>query len=439
MLKIARFVVTSLIFLSASATTFAQTEPPSVRVIYLVSADREVNEDYKAAIRMAILDIQKWYKKQMNGRTFRLNEPIVEVLKSNQNANWFTGSPIEGIHEGDWGITHTRSEVRRLLPNEQIPGNYTWVLYSDGPGKAGRGGGQVCYMPEDDLLGLTGRHPTQRDIPRWIAGLGHEIGHAFGLPHPEDTETYENAIMWLGIYGHYPDGTYLTPDDKALLEKSPFFMTDEEFASDQPEWQTVYSYSGGSFVRFRTVGGNHYWIENTNDGSTFRFEETSRDTAFYYAFGRSVVTLKIPIEGGLSYYSNDDGKNWNTNHAVSITADESIGETLDATADSTSATSATKPSEDTSLQDCKPLDQLATVGPNLATDIAFTNQRNEKVTLFWINYEQQKVEYLTLNPGQRAVQPTYTNHWWMAQSSITGKCLGVYKSDEVPPVIVNIE
>ncbi len=319
-----RLTILFLLCLFLANTAFTQTEAPSVRVIYLVSADREENPDYKAAIEMAIIDIQKWYRKQMKGRSFRLNEPIVEVLKSNQKAPWFTGESIEGVNEGDWGIMHTLSEVKRLLPNETIPGNYTWVLYSDGPGSSGRGGGQICYLPEDDLLGLTGQHPTQPEIPRWIAGLGHEIGHAFGLPHPSDTEKHANAIMWTGIYGKYPNETYLTPDDKATLEKSPFFMTDKELNSSNPIWQTTYSYRGGSFVRYKTEGGDYYWIENANDGSTYRFEETRSDSDYYYAFGRSTVTLKIPINGGLSYYSGDDGRNWNRNHTVSITMDESM-------------------------------------------------------------------------------------------------------------------
>lgn len=101
-----------LILSLLSFKTIAQDQVPSVRVIYLVSADRQESADYKAAIEMAILDIQKWYKKQMNGRTFRLNEPIVEVLQSNQPANWFTGTPIPGVGEGGWGFQHTLSEIK---------------------------------------------------------------------------------------------------------------------------------------------------------------------------------------------------------------------------------------------------------------------------------------------------------------------------------------
>ena len=30
----------------------------------------------------------------------------------------------------------------------------------------------MTVLPEDDLLGLIGKHPTQKSIKRWIAGLG---------------------------------------------------------------------------------------------------------------------------------------------------------------------------------------------------------------------------------------------------------------------------
>ena len=98
------------------------------------------------------------------------------------------------------------------------------MIYSDGPGNKGRGGNGVTVLPEDDLLGLVGQHPTQKDVKRWIAGLGHELGHAFGLAHPQDTQKHADAIMWMGIYGKYPDQTYLTDEDKGILMKSPFFF-----------------------------------------------------------------------------------------------------------------------------------------------------------------------------------------------------------------------
>jgi hypothetical protein len=102
--------------------------------------------------------------------------------------------------------------------------NYTWVIYSDGPGNKGRGGSSICVMPEDDLKGLVGKHPTQPNIYRWYGGLAHELGHAFGLNHPANPEIHPMAIMWTGIYGYYPEQAYFTEEDKIILKNSPFLL-----------------------------------------------------------------------------------------------------------------------------------------------------------------------------------------------------------------------
>lgn len=454
----ATIISLSVIGLCLGLKIKAQDQAPSVRVIYLVSADRQERADYKAAIEMAILDIQKWYRKQLNGRTFRLNEPIVEVLKSNQPANWFTGTPIPGVGEGDWGFQHTLSEIKRLLPNESIPGNYTWVMYSDGPGSSGRGGGQICYLPEDDFLGLTGQHPTQKDIPRWIAGLGHEIGHAFGLPHPQDTKKHADAIMWTGIYGKYPDQTYLTPEDKAHLSKSPFFITDEEIANRKVVHQTVYSFHGGTFTRNITKGGEAFWIEDQDYlQDSYHFEETRKDEQYYYALGRSIVTIKIPINGGHSYYSGDDGKNWTRNHYVTMTSDEPVAaseeieETIEAAAeenkpqeqegDNKPATPVIKLNVVTDaavLEPCRDPKELTIQGAVEATDITFVNHLTEAVQLFWIDYDQNPVAYSTLQPDEKVVQGTYSNHWWIAKTT-NGECIGVFRNKKKAAVTVDIE
>ena len=100
--------------------------------------------------------------------------------------------------------------------------NHVWVIYSDGPGDNGRASRSFAYLPEDDLRGLVGKHPTQPKPARWIGGLGHELGHAFGLHHPSDTVKYGDALMWAGFYDKYPTPTYLTAEDKKRLGASPF-------------------------------------------------------------------------------------------------------------------------------------------------------------------------------------------------------------------------
>lgn len=297
-------------------------QPTSVRVIYLVSSDRMINPLYKRGIEMAVKDIRGWYKKQMRGRTFRINTPLVEVLKSNQKADWFRKNPVEGLHKDNWNYYNALNEVTRILdvPNLDTE-NFTWIIYSDGPGNTGRGGGGICIMPEDDLLGLIGYHPTQKEINRWIAGLGHELGHAFGLPHPEDTEKHADAIMWTGIYGKYPNQTYLTNQDKALLDKSPFFNLPKPPQKILSE--TKYEYQGGTFTRIE--GSDHTrWLETKSDSNaSFSFEESGQDEHHYFLLDPARnMTIKLPKAGGQTYWSMDNGQSWNPLYPVNAPASQ---------------------------------------------------------------------------------------------------------------------
>ncbi len=284
----------------------------SVRFVYLISKDRKHNPAYEKAIAMAAKDIQGWYKKQLGGFTFKLNEPIVEIAYSEKNADYFYSNP-NGEDKKAWGYNNTYVEAQKVIGAKKGDKNFIWVIYSDGPGDRGMGGSGVCIMPEDDLLGLTGKHVKQPDIKRWIGGLGHEGGHAFGLPHPDDTKKDNDAIMWSGIYeGKYPDICYLTPQDKENLSNSAFFFDDKgiNIAADNKVVAT-YKYATGTFVRYNNAKRNKFtWKEINNNGEN-DFAETQIDKEFYYLKATSRdVEITIPIKGGQSFLSTDKRKTW---------------------------------------------------------------------------------------------------------------------------------
>lgn len=304
------FLCSALLFCTVPLAVAASDK--TVRVIYLVSADREVNAEYAKAAEMAIRDIQTWYARQLNGVTFRLHEPVVEILKSDKNASWFYANPRKS-HKDNWGYDNTFDEVKRLAGVRHFDPDHVWVVYSDGPGNSGRGGSGVCIMPEDDLLGLTGQHPEQKEINRWIAGLGHELGHAFGLPHPKDTKKDADAIMWNGIYGKYPDKTYLTAQDKEMLRKNPFFYDKSGTPiTGQTTEIAQYVYGNGRFTRLRNDKTKVIsWEESTASGHLFRFSETSaRGGIFELKAVDRQIQIRIPAAGGKGQISTDGGKSW---------------------------------------------------------------------------------------------------------------------------------
>jgi hypothetical protein len=314
------YLVSLCAWLVIGQAATAEPRPKSVRIIYLVSADRNVREDFRKGIATAAKDLQGWYGKQLGGPTFRLNDPVVEVAKSDKDAKWFYNHP-NGDDKDDWGFNNGLAEARRLVGARHGDLQYIWVIYSDGPGNKGQGGDGVTVLPEDDLLGLVGQHPEQKDVKRWIAGLGHELGHAFGLEHPRDAVKHADAIMWMGIYGKYPDHTYLTDEDKAILMRSPFFFKPNGEPVVKPtKIVEKYAYDGGTFTKY-SRDGKAEWVESKSDGSAeFPFVETSRDREWIVLFDASRdMKLRLHVGGGECSWSTDDGKTWNLIYHVEKT------------------------------------------------------------------------------------------------------------------------
>ena len=283
----------------------------TVRVVYLVSQDRQVQTNYLQAVENAIHDLQGWYSRQLGGPTFKLHNPVVEVAKSSQTADWFY-SHTNGVNRDDWGYNNTFAEASRLLGARLNDPHYVWVIYSDGPGNKGRGGSGVTCLPEDDLLGLIGKHPTQKDPQRWIGGLGHELGHAFGLPHPADTVRDADAIMWAGFYGKYPNGAYLTEQDKGILLHSSFFFdTAGRPMSESTAFVEKYTYAGGYFGKLTTNNPARWKEGKTDSTEAYYFEELKRDDQVVLLRDASRgMTIQIPLPGGESRFSWDDGATW---------------------------------------------------------------------------------------------------------------------------------
>ena len=295
----------------------AHPRPKSVRIVYLVSADRMVREDFKKGIETAAKDLQGWYGKQLGGPTFRLNDPVVEVAKSDKDAKWFYSHP-NGDNKDDWGFNNGLAEAQRLVGARQGDPEYVWVIYSDGPGNKGRGGGGVTVLPEDDLLGLVGQHPEQKDVKRWIAGLGHELGHAFGLDHPRDTEKYADAIMWTGDLRQV-SGQDLShgrgqghPHEKPVL-LPPQRRSGRQACPGRREVRLRRRFFHEVFKR-REIGmggvqdGRQCGIPvrgNQRDKEWIRLFDSSRDMA-----------LRLPVGGGRCSWSTDEGKTWNALYRV---------------------------------------------------------------------------------------------------------------------------
>jgi hypothetical protein len=68
--------------------------------------------DFQRAIEGAIRELQPWYKKRLNGLTFKLHDPVVEVVHSSRYAGRFYAHP-NGPDKDDWGFGCALAEAYR--------------------------------------------------------------------------------------------------------------------------------------------------------------------------------------------------------------------------------------------------------------------------------------------------------------------------------------
>jgi hypothetical protein len=211
--------------------SFSTTQPAVVRVLYVMPQDRTLRSDYYAAVADAPVDLQGWYQNQLGGKTFSLFSVQPETCLLPQGADYYASD--------SW--TKVMTDVQTCAPVSYNSSVFVWVLYIDvihacnAPGRLGAGTSGVTMLPRQDMDGLIGAPyfddcGVPYDFPpdRYIGGLGHELGHAFGLPHPPGCEeglpTCDyNALMWAGFWEGYPSTTYLRAEEKQFLLESPFF------------------------------------------------------------------------------------------------------------------------------------------------------------------------------------------------------------------------
>ena len=273
-----KFIKKNSVVSPNSSGASATVSPKEVRVVYLVPSDRTIRQDYVSGIRSAIVHLQAFYQNQLgSGFAFSLHSPIVEVFQTSHAASFYsTGGNATQI--GFWNSV--LGDGFALSGGGFNDPNNRWIYYVDADPVCGQvvgGTSGVALLPANDLRGLTGQPnippcvgqpPDSNGLCRWVGGLGHELGHAFGLPHPPGcdqgncSEFAAHSLMYLG-YIDYPN-TYFLDDDKAALLATGFFsvLSPLEFSPNC----TVTSSSGGNDaigVYFPT--DRTFYLRNTNN------------------------------------------------------------------------------------------------------------------------------------------------------------------------------
>lgn len=217
----------------AACTTPPAPEPepepsvPWVKVLYLHPTDRPFRSDYQAAANDAVNQVQAWFRTQLGGETFVRASNSVTPCALPNNADYY--------RTNTW--SRVVADVQACAPVAGYGSEVTWVLYVDvldecGPNRIGAAQPGLAILPQGDLQGLVGEPQVDRcgvvenrPATRWVGGLGHEMGHAFGVPHPPGCdqglpECDANSIMWTG-FASYP-ATYLSASERSQMVASPF-------------------------------------------------------------------------------------------------------------------------------------------------------------------------------------------------------------------------
>jgi PKD repeat protein len=191
-------------------------------VVYLITPkDNQFNPNYYNALKNEATNLQTWYKSQMgNNKTFVLNPLILDTLRGLHNSAWYNSNngSISGTDPRFYGYYNTFNEMQQQLGSRFNTSNYVFFVYVAAPGD-GAGAAGFCAMGDQDLKGLLGQNSENLNPNRWIGGGGHELGHSFGLPHPDNQNG--QALMWTG-YLTYPN-CILQQTDKDILNASTFF------------------------------------------------------------------------------------------------------------------------------------------------------------------------------------------------------------------------
>ncbi len=266
-----------------------ESNTQQIRFIYLVPSDKPVRDDYKAAIADAALHLQDFYQKELgNSYAYSLHTPVVEAYRTPNSASWYSTHPSSpSSQQAGWFYENLLNDGFNLSGGRFNDPNNIWIYFIDADPGCGQyigGTSGIATLSGNDPRGLTGEQnvprcpdteqPDRGGKYRWIGGLGHELGHALGLPHPpgcdqgnctSGTNAY-SSLMYAG-YGDYPN-TYFLPQDKQTLLNTVFFsplnLRSPQFAdfdNDRKADFSVWRPSTGVWSILFTSGGNQNHIQ----------------------------------------------------------------------------------------------------------------------------------------------------------------------------------
>ena len=223
-------------------------EPPEntwkVQPVYLYPSDMNYHAEYEAAINETMAEIQAWYLNKA-GVTFTL-EPLQVVQSTQDYLTMRCGltPSTECINTKDL-IPNWNHAVRTSV-NGWDQEAVTLVFSQGGGGYAGGilyGNWEAYAIVADWVLepisGLRDEDAIHCGYATWqcLDGtpkgtVAHELGHAFGLHHPDSLNPFTTIMGW---HGAYPNTTFQAIEAE-MLSLNPFFDENAWVATPGAPW-----------------------------------------------------------------------------------------------------------------------------------------------------------------------------------------------------------
>jgi hypothetical protein len=198
-----------------TATSSPTSGPPpvrTVRVFWLRPTDKAFDQRYPNGITAVMQEAQRFFKQQL-GKTFTLNNPVVEVVDGQHDTNWYITNNCTGSDHYWCVVTNGQSELQQRFglnnPDSRWV-NVEEVSAEETNQSGGGGGGGWVLLSGHDADGAAG---INGPINRWYGGMVHELGHAFGLP---DATSTDGTCMSASLYD-YPNCTFNQTQKNGIL------------------------------------------------------------------------------------------------------------------------------------------------------------------------------------------------------------------------------
>ena len=284
----------------AQESSVSDTTSRTVRAIYLSESPDKTNVKFRALAEESLVHVQNWYKGQLDGALFKLNDPVIEVQYTTKPPEFYTSNP-NGKEQRIWGMNNCKELSKKLFGARHFDPKYVWVVFVEGADFTAHGGSGFACLPEH--VTRTSRFATD-DLFRGV--IAHELGHSLGLKHPEDMSKNNRSIMssWGPVY--YPSESVISANDKVKLQVNLFLYKD-----NVPTAGVVL----GRYESMVDV------LENRGQGVWFLFQKgtdiflpisevSSSSNEYVLRDENRGIYLNIPRAGGASKVSSDEQVTW---------------------------------------------------------------------------------------------------------------------------------